>query len=139
MRNVSHSICALLLLLGLAGCRQSSVPAGPPVSLEQFAAEVEQQPGLVVVDFWAPWCPPCRAFKPVFEKVEPAYAGRVKFFKVDVDQGEAVAQKFGIQSIPTLILFQGGKPLAQQVGAFDEAGFRAWLDAALAGKALATP
>ncbi len=72
-------------------------------------------PGLV--DFWATWCAPCRAIAPALEELATQYKGQVKVAKVDVDENNGIAQQFGIRSIPTLLLFKGGKVVEQIVGA----------------------
>ncbi len=82
-----------------------------------FAAEVEQADGLVLVDFWATWCGPCRAVAPVVEKLAEDYAGRVKVRKLDTDANQATAMRYNIRSIPTILLFKGGKPVDVVIGA----------------------
>lgn len=82
----------------------------------------------VVVDFWAPWCAPCRALTPVIEKVAKDYAGRVKLVKVDSDANQEVSSACNIRSIPNVIAFKGGKPVGQFVGAVPESEIRALFD-----------
>ncbi len=79
--------------------------------------EVEQAEVPVVVDFWAPWCGPCRMVSPVIEKLSEKYNGKLKVVKVNVDDNQELAMKYGIMSIPTIMLFKGGKALDQTIGA----------------------
>jgi thioredoxin 1 len=81
-----------------------------------FEQEVEKAESLVLVDFWAPWCGPCRALAPIIEELAAEYEGKVKVVKVNTDDSAEVAQKFHISGIPTLILFKGGEPVEQLVG-----------------------
>ncbi|MFN8639364.1 MAG: thioredoxin [Dehalococcoidia bacterium] len=70
----------------------------------------------VLVDFWAPWCGPCRMVAPIVEELAEEYEGKVKFVKLNTDENPQVAGKYGIRSIPTLLVFKGGKPVGQIVG-----------------------
>ncbi|MGI6174359.1 MAG: thioredoxin [Christensenellales bacterium] len=81
-----------------------------------FASEVLNYKGLVLVDFWASWCGPCRMLAPVIEEIAKENAGTLKVGKVNVDNEPELAQKYGIQSIPTVLLFQDGKPVAKHIG-----------------------
>ena len=86
------------------------------VTSENFTVEVLQSPLPVLVDFWAAWCGPCRAVAPTVEALASEYAGKLKVVKLDVDESGDVAGQFGVQSIPTLILFKGGQPVERLVG-----------------------
>jgi thioredoxin 1 len=81
-----------------------------------FKAEVLDSATPVLVDFWATWCAPCRAIAPSLEELATQYKGQVKIAKVDVDENNEVAQQFDIRSIPTLLLFKGGKVVEKIVG-----------------------
>jgi putative thioredoxin len=82
----------------------------------------------VLVDFWAPWCAPCRALGPILEKLERDYAGRFKLVKVNSDEHQELAAAFGVRSIPDVIAFRNGKPAAHFLGALPESQVRAFID-----------
>ena len=100
------------------------------VTIENFDAEVvaasHQTP--VLVDFWAPWCGPCKVIGPLLEKVETEYGGRFKLVKIDSDQEQELAQAFGIRSIPTCVLMVDGKPVDGFMGAVPEGQLKTFLD-----------
>jgi thioredoxin 1 len=88
-----------------------------PVSDGTFDAEVLQAKGPVIADFWAEWCGPCKRIAPVLNELAEEYAGRVKVVKVDVDQNQALAERFRIMSIPTLLFFKDGQVVETVIGA----------------------
>ena len=81
-----------------------------------FEAEVLKSDVPVLVDFWAEWCAPCRALTPTIEEVATQFLGKVKFVKVNVDENPGITTQFGIRSIPTLILFKGGRQVDMTLG-----------------------
>lgn len=87
------------------------------VTDETFELEIEKHDGLVVVDFWATWCGPCRMIAPILDQLATEYAGKVKVAKLDVDTNIRTATRFNVRSIPLLLFFKDGKVVDQIVGA----------------------
>ena len=98
-----------------------------PVTDSSFEKEVLESEVPVLVDFWAPWCGPCRMVAPVVDEIAEQYDGKVKVVKVNTDENPSVASTYGIRSIPTLALFRGGREVARQPGAMGAADIVRWV------------
>lgn len=102
------------------------------VSDATFGKEIEQHNGIALVDFWAPWCGPCRIVGPVVEELAQEYEGKVKVAKLNVDENQSTAARYQVMGIPTLIIFRDGEPVDKIVGALPkraiESKLSRWLD-----------
>jgi thioredoxin 1 len=96
-----------------------------------FPSEVLASPVPVLVDYWATWCGPCRMIGPLLDETADQYAGRLKVAKLNIDENPAVPSQYHVRSIPTLMLYRDGQPVATQVGALSRSQLAAFLDANL--------
>jgi len=99
-----------------------------------FEEDVLKAEGVVLVDYWAEWCGPCKMIAPILEEVASDYAGRLKICKLNIDENSDTPPKFGIRGIPTLMLFKGGNVEATKVGALSKSQLIAFLDSNIAAK-----
>ena len=101
------------------------------ISDASFAAFISQNELPVVVDFWAPWCGPCRMMAPAFEAASAKFAGRARFAKLDTQDNQITPRRFNITGIPTIIVFDKGAVLDRVSGAMDAASLERWIDSTL--------
>ena len=99
------------------------------LTTESFKAAINSSTTPVLVDFWAPWCGPCKAIAPTLEELANELDGKLKIAKVNIDDNDAVAAEFGVRAIPTMILFKGGKVAETLVGMMPKAALKAKLAA----------
>ena len=114
-----------------AKCGKCRAPlfAGAPLALDEgrFAKHLGHGDLPLVVDFWAPWCAPCRAMAPAFEAVARRIEPQARLIKVNTEEAQALAGRYGIRSIPTLVVFRGGREVARTSGAMDAAALENWI------------
>ena len=111
------------------------MPAGViEINDGNFEDEVLKSSLPVVVDFWAPWCGPCRMIAPITEKLAQEYQGRLKFCKINIDENRLAAEKYMVMSIPLLLLFKDGKVIEQSTGAVPESELRSKVESVLRGQ-----
>lgn len=96
--------------------KRASMSTAAAVSTAEFETQVLEAETPVLVDFWATWCNPCRTIAPEVDAVASEFAGRAKVLKLDVDENPEIARRYGVQSIPTLIVFKGGQKVSELVG-----------------------
>ena len=102
------------------------------IAKDTFEKEVLQNKLPVLVDFWAPWCGPCRIVGPVLDKLSSEYQNKLKFTKLNVDDNQEIAAKFDVRGIPCMVIFKHGRELDRIIGAYPEAELRGKIDLALA-------
>jgi thioredoxin 2 len=124
------------LAAGASGkCGHCGAPlfGGHPVALnaQSFETHAAKSDIPLVVDFWAPWCGPCKAMAPQFEQAAGHLEPTVRLAKVNTEDEQVLAGRFGIQAIPTMILFKHGKEVARQSGAMNASGIESWVEQAL--------
>ena len=137
-------------ILGCPNCRQKNrvkvAAAGVPhcakcgsplpwlvdISAADFESGVAGSPVPVLADFWAPWCGPCRMVAPAVERIASDLAGKLKVVKINTDEQPELQARFGVRSIPTLVLFENGKEKDRIIGARPAPALRDWLDGTLA-------
>ena len=102
------------------------------VDNNNFKADVLEASGPVVVDFWAEWCGPCKMIAPHLEELSKEFGGKVKIVKLNIDENQQTMMRYGVRSIPTLILFKNGEPVDMKVGAGPKSDLQKWIQAAAA-------
>jgi thioredoxin 1 len=120
LEAIKHKKLAELQKEAATKAMMSSITEPLVLTDSNFASEVAKYP-IMLVDFWAPWCGPCRMVSPIVEQLSREYSGRVAFGKVNVDENQRIAASFGIQSIPTLMIFKGSKAVDVIIGAVPKA------------------
>ena len=102
------------------------------ITKDNFEKEVEQSKAPILVDFWAPWCGPCRLIGPVLDKISSEYTNKLVFSKLNVDDNQEIASKYDVRGIPCMIIFKDGKEVDRIIGAYGEPQLRSKIDMILA-------
>jgi thioredoxin 1 len=116
------------------GCNDSKETypmATKTVTDPNFASDVLGAPGPVLVDFWAEWCGPCRMIAPALEEISNDLGEKVTVAKLNIDENPDIPARYGVRGIPTMLLFKGGQPVAQKVGAAPRSQIQQWLESNL--------
>lgn len=101
------------------------------VTDESFDADVLKASGLVLVDFWAEWCGPCRALSPILGELEMQMGNKIKIVKVNIDDNPETPSEYNVRSIPTLVLFKDGAPVSTKIGLLSKTALEEWIQGAL--------
>ncbi|HEX6281683.1 MAG TPA: thioredoxin [Nitrososphaera sp.] len=133
LEAIKHKKLAEMQKEAATKAMMSSITEPIVLTDSNFASEVTKYP-IMLVDFWAPWCGPCRMVSPIIEQLSREYSGRVAFGKVNVDENQRIAASFGIQSIPTLMIFKGSKAVDVIIGAMPKAQIEMKLKQQLSSK-----
>jgi thioredoxin 1 len=120
LEAIKHKKLAELQKEAATKAMMSSITQPIVLTDSNFTSEISKYP-IMLVDFWAPWCGPCRMVSPIIEQLSREYSGKVAFGKVNVDENQRIAASFGIQSIPTLMIFKGSKAVDVIIGAMPKA------------------
>ena len=120
LEAIKHKKLAELQKEAATKAMMSSITQPIVLTDSNFTSEISKYP-IMLVDFWAPWCGPCRMVSPIIEQLSREYSGKVAFGKVNVDENQRIAASFGIQSIPTLMILKGSKAVDVIIGAMPKA------------------
>ena len=145
MNTQQHAVCASCNAVNRVptkrsgkeiNCGSCHLPlfGSAPLSVNQasFSVQIAKSDVPVVVDFWAPWCGPCKAMAPAFAQVSERMYSRARFIKVNTEEEPSLGAQFGIRSIPTLAIFQSGKEVARISGALPASSLEQWVDSHIA-------
>lgn len=132
---MNRALSALLLAATLASC--TPAPTGTTggthtaATVTDLTAELAK-PGLLLVDFYADWCPPCKTMKPIVDRVQTDYTGKLRVLAINIDHHPEIARRYHVSSIPDFVILKDGQTLDNRLGAMPEKQFRNWLDGFIA-------
>ena len=106
--------------------------ASKPVSDDSFETDVLGAEGVVLVDFWAEWCGPCKAIGPALEDISDAHGDAISIVKLNIDENPLTPQQYNVRGIPTLLIFKGGEVVAEKIGAVPKSQLESWITSTIA-------